>query len=106
MRPPNDGLRFLLELSALAAVAYWGWSEHGSVWRWVLVVAAPLAFGTVLVVAWAVSAVAGGAARSLPHSIHNRVATISQAKIRKVRVWFMGKGSWRRVGSADARARH
>jgi len=43
MRAANDGLRFSLELSALAAVAYWGWSEHGGVWRWVLVVAAPLA---------------------------------------------------------------
>jgi len=43
MRPANDGLRFLLELCALAAVAYWGWSEHGGVWRWVLVIAMPLA---------------------------------------------------------------
>jgi hypothetical protein len=43
VRPANDGLRFVLELSALAAVAYWGWSEHGGLWRWVLVVAAPLA---------------------------------------------------------------
>jgi anti-sigma-K factor RskA len=43
MRPANATLRFLLELSALAAVAYWGWSEHSGVWRWVLVVAAPLA---------------------------------------------------------------
>ena len=43
MRAANDGLRFSLELSALAAVAYWGWSEHGGVWRWVLVIAMPLA---------------------------------------------------------------
>ena len=43
MRAANDGLRFSLELCALAAVAYWGWSEHGGIWRWVLVVAAPLA---------------------------------------------------------------
>ena len=43
MHAANDGLRFSLELSALAAVAYWGWSEHGGVWRWVLVIAAPLA---------------------------------------------------------------
>ncbi len=43
MRAANLGLRFLLELCALAAVAYWGWSEHAGVWRWVLVVAAPLA---------------------------------------------------------------
>jgi anti-sigma-K factor RskA len=43
MRAANDGLRFSLELCALAAVAHWGWSEHGGVWRWVLVVGAPLA---------------------------------------------------------------
>jgi hypothetical protein len=43
LRAANDGLRFCLELSALAAVAYWGWSEHDGVLRWVLVVAAPLA---------------------------------------------------------------
>jgi hypothetical protein len=43
MRAANDGLRFTLELCALAAVAYWGWSEHGGVWRWLLVAAAPLA---------------------------------------------------------------
>ena len=42
MRAANDGLRFTLELCALAAVAYWGWSEHGGVWRWLLVAAAPL----------------------------------------------------------------
>ncbi len=47
MRAANDGLRFVLELSALAAVGYWGWSEHGGVWRWVLVVAAPLAIALV-----------------------------------------------------------
>ena len=47
MRAANDGLRFILELSALAAVAYWGWSEHGGAWRWVLVVAAPLAIAVV-----------------------------------------------------------
>jgi hypothetical protein len=48
VRPANDALRFLLELSALAAVSYWGWSEFGGAWRWVLVVAAPL----VIVLVW------------------------------------------------------
>jgi hypothetical protein len=47
VRPANDGLRFFLELSALAAVSYWGWSEHDGLWRWVLVVAAPLAIAVV-----------------------------------------------------------
>jgi hypothetical protein len=43
LRAANDGLRFFLELSALAAVAFWGWSEDGGILRWVLVIAAPLA---------------------------------------------------------------
>ena len=48
MRPANDVVRFLLELSTLAAVAYWGWSEGGGFWRWVLVIAAPAA----VIVVW------------------------------------------------------
>jgi hypothetical protein len=47
LRAANDGVRFFLELSALAAVAYWGWSEHDGVLRWLLVVAAPLAIAFV-----------------------------------------------------------
>ena len=47
MRPANDALRFFLELSALAAVAYWGWTEPHGALRWVLVVAAPLAVSLV-----------------------------------------------------------
>src|SRR5690606_27121220 len=37
-------------------------------------------------------AAAAGAACSLPHSIHSRTATISQARIRKTRVWFIRAG--------------
>jgi Protein of unknown function (DUF2568) len=47
LRSANDGLRFFLELSALAAVAYWGWTEPHGALRWVLVVAAPLAVSVV-----------------------------------------------------------
>ena len=47
MRSANDGLRFFLELSALAAVAYWGWTEPHGALRWVLAVAAPLAVSVV-----------------------------------------------------------
>ena len=32
MRAANDGLRFSLELCALAAVAYWGWNEPTRSW--------------------------------------------------------------------------
>jgi Protein of unknown function (DUF2568) len=38
----NDGLRFLLELSALAALAYWGFAEFGGVVQWVVGLGAPL----------------------------------------------------------------
>jgi hypothetical protein len=47
VRAANDALRFFLELSALAAVAYWGWSEFDGALRWILVVAAPLAVAVV-----------------------------------------------------------
>jgi hypothetical protein len=47
VRPANDGLRFFLELSALAAAAYWGWTEPDGALRWVLVFAAPLAVAAV-----------------------------------------------------------
>jgi hypothetical protein len=38
----NDGLRFLLELSALAALAYWGFHEFGGAAQWLLGLGAPL----------------------------------------------------------------
>jgi hypothetical protein len=44
----NDGLRFLLELAALAAVAYWGFAEHDGAVQWVLGLGAPL----LVAVAW------------------------------------------------------
>ena len=39
---PNDVLRFFLELAALAALAYWGFSEFGGVAQWVLGLGAPV----------------------------------------------------------------
>lgn len=44
--PLNLALRFLLELLALAALAYWGWTQHTGLWRLVLAVGAPLAAAT------------------------------------------------------------
>ena len=40
--PINLTLRFLLELAALAAMAYWGWTMHGGIGRGVWVVGLPL----------------------------------------------------------------
>jgi Protein of unknown function (DUF2568) len=75
----NLGVRFLLELAALAAVGYWGWQAGDGLLRWVLAIGAvivvaviwglfvspkaaidvapPLRFGIELVV-WAAAAVA------------------------------------------------
>ena len=40
MRAANLGLRFLLELGALAAVGYWGWETGDGLLGWVLAIGA------------------------------------------------------------------
>ena len=40
--PLNLALRFLLEIAAFVAMAYWGWTQHDGVWRIVYTVGAPL----------------------------------------------------------------
>jgi membrane protein YqaA with SNARE-associated domain len=42
MVTPNDVLRFFLEMAALAALVYWGFSEFGGVVQWVIGLGAPL----------------------------------------------------------------
>jgi hypothetical protein len=50
MNPINLTLRFLLELAALSALAWWGWSLSDAWWRWLaagaLVLGAALIWGT------------------------------------------------------------
>lgn len=48
MGPANDGLRFLLELSGLAALALWGFRVADGALQWVLGLGAPL----VMAIAW------------------------------------------------------
>lgn len=49
MNPVNLSLRFLLEITALGALGWWGWSLTDSWWRWLdgvaLVLVAALAWG-------------------------------------------------------------
>jgi hypothetical protein len=40
--PLNLAVRFFLELCALFALGYWGWSQHAGMWRLLLGVGAPL----------------------------------------------------------------
>ena len=47
MRPANDGLRFVLELCALAALAYWGFRISSGALQWALGIGAPLAMAVI-----------------------------------------------------------
>jgi uncharacterized protein DUF2568 len=47
VKSANLGLRFLLELSALAATAYWGFATASGVKQWVLGLGAPIAVAVV-----------------------------------------------------------
>jgi len=40
--PLNLALRFILELAALAALAYWGWTQHTGALRYLLAIGLPL----------------------------------------------------------------
>lgn len=53
--PLNLALRFLLEMAILAALGYWGWTQHSGVARWTLAILVPL----VGAIAWAVFRVPG-----------------------------------------------
>ena len=44
------GLHFLLELAALGAAAYWGWTQHAGIGRWAWAIGLPL----VAAVLWAI----------------------------------------------------
>jgi len=58
--PLNLILRFLLEMSALVAMGYWGWTQHDGLGRWLWVIGAPL----VAAVLWGTFAVLDDPSRS------------------------------------------
>ena len=58
--PLNLALRFILELSALGAMGYWGWTQHEGPLRWLWVIVLPL----VAAVMWGTFAVLDDPSRS------------------------------------------
>ena len=58
--PLNLALRFILELSALGAMGYWGWTQHEGPVRWLWVIGLPL----VAAVMWGTFAVLDDPSRS------------------------------------------
>jgi hypothetical protein len=58
--PVNLTLRFVLEMSALFSVAYWGWHDHQGTTRYLTMVGLPVLFAVI----WGVFAVPGDPSRS------------------------------------------
>jgi hypothetical protein len=58
--PINLAVRFLLEIAALVAIGYWGWSQHDGWLRFVLVIGFPL----IAAILWGTFNVAGDPSRS------------------------------------------
>jgi len=58
--PLNLTLRFLLELCAMFAMGYWGWTQHEGLARWLWTIGAPL----VAAILWGTFAVPNDPSRS------------------------------------------
>lgn len=58
--PLNLAVRFLLELSALGALGYWGWTQHDGPARWLWAIGVPL----IAAVLWGTFAVPNDPSRS------------------------------------------
>jgi hypothetical protein len=60
LHPLNLAIRFLLEITMLVAIGYWGFHQHDGIWRFVLGIGLPL----IAAAAWAILAVPGDRSRS------------------------------------------
>jgi hypothetical protein len=58
--PINLGVRLILELAALAAMAYWGWQQSDGILRFVLAIGVPILAAAL----WGTFAVPGDRSRS------------------------------------------
>lgn len=58
--PINLGVRFILELAALAAMVYWGWQQNDGIFRFALAIGVPI----LAAVLWSTFAVPGDRSRS------------------------------------------
>lgn len=83
--PLNLALRFLLEVSALVSIGYWGFSQHAGIWRWVLCLGGPL----VAAVLWGTFAVPDDPSRSgrAPVPVHGVLRLLLELVV-------FGFGAW------------
>jgi hypothetical protein len=83
--PINLALRFLLEIAALFSLAYWGWTQHQGVLRYVLAIGLPL----IAAVVWGTIRVPGDAS----HSGTARVPVPGILRL-VIELVFFGLGAW------------
>lgn len=90
--PLNLGLRFLLELAALFAMGYWGWTQHTGLARFLWAVGLPLVFS----VAWGTFRVPGDPGPA-PVAVPGVVRLLLETVFFGVAVWSLyasGRESW------------
>lgn len=93
--PLNLGIRFLLELAALGAMGYWGWSTRQDGWRWLI------AIGVVVLAAsaWGVFRVPGDPGDA-PVAVPGVVRLLLEALFFGFAIWGLfqtGPASWATV---------
>ncbi|MCP4140924.1 MAG: YrdB family protein [Chloroflexi bacterium] len=96
--PINLALRFILELIALFAFGYWGWTQHEGLMRFALVIGLPL----LAMVLWGTFAVPNDPSRSgnAPVPITGIIRLILELVFFGVAVWFLfdaGQITWAKV---------
>lgn len=83
--PLNLAIRFLLEIAALVAIGYWGFSQQAGIWRFVLGLGGPL----VAAVLWGTFAVPDDPSRSgrAPVPVHGVLRLVLE-------LCLFGFGAW------------
>ena len=85
--PLNLALRFLLEMAALVAIGYWGFSQHVGIWRFLLGIGLPV----IAAIAWATFAVPGDRSRSgdAPVPVHGAVRLVLELSLFGLAAWAL-----------------
>lgn len=85
--PLNLAVRFLLEIAALVAIGYWGFSQHTDIWRLLLGIGLPVIAAAV----WATFAVPDDPSRSgrAPVPVPGAVRLVLELSLFGFAVWAL-----------------
>lgn len=90
--PLNLALRFILELAALGAMAYWGWTQHTGSERWLWTIILPL----LAALLWGTVRVPGDPGYA-PIAVHGIVRLLLEAVFFGGAIWLLfaaGRNGW------------